>query len=84
MARVKNELFHYLVRSGIFKGWHQSSKASEKTEQRRQERNRNRLVWLALGQRTDPNTGLKIQTGRGSYQRSVHGELKFSRHGRID
>lgn len=84
MARVPNELFHFLVSRGIFKNYLQSSRASEKTEQRRQERNRNRLVWLASGQRTDPQTGLKRQIGKGSYQRSIHGELKFSRHGRMN
>jgi len=84
MARMDNQLFHYLTSRGIFKNYFQSDKASERTEQRRQERNRDRLVWLASGQRTDPQTGLKRQIGRGSYQRSIHGELKFSRHGRID
>jgi len=84
MARMNNELFHYLTSRNIFKNYFQTNKASERTEQRRQERNRDRLVWLASGQRTDPQTGLKRQVGKGSYQRSIHGELKFSRQGRID
>lgn len=83
MARMDRELFGYLVSRNIFKGWHQTDRCSEKTEQRRMERNRNLLVWLASGQRVDPQTGLKRQIGRGTYQRSVHGELKFSRHGRV-
>ena len=80
MARIKNELFHYLTTRGIFKGWHPSNKASEKTEQRRIERNRYRLVWLAKGQKKDPATGLKTQIGKGTYVRSLHGRLKFSKN----
>lgn len=84
MARMKNELFHFLVSRNIFKNYYQTGTASEKTEQRRSERNQSRLVWLASGQRTDPQTGIKRQVGKGSYRRSEHGELKFSRHGRAD
>ena len=83
MARMDNELFSYLRSRGIFKGYEPTGAASERTEKRRQERNRNRLVWLAKGQRTDPQTGIKRQVGRGSYKRSVHGELKYSRQGRL-
>jgi len=84
MARVPNELFHFLISRNIFKNYFPSSRASEKTENRRIERNRDRLVWLAKGQRTDPQTGEKRQVGKGSYRRSEHGELRFSRHGRMD
>jgi len=80
MARLSNELFHYLTSREIFKGWHPSNKASEKTEQRRVERNRYRLIWLAKGQRKDSTTGLSQQIGKGTYIRKLHGELKYSRH----
>jgi len=80
MARMNNELFNYLVRSRVFKNYYQSDKASEKTEQRRIERNRGILVWLAAGQRTDPATGLKRQIGKGTYIRKLHGRLKHDRN----
>jgi hypothetical protein len=79
MARVKNELFHFLVSRRIFKGWYTTNKASKATEQRKMERNRNRLVWLALGQSTDPQTGLKRQIGKGTYIRKLHGRLKWDK-----
>jgi hypothetical protein len=80
MAKMNNELFHYLTSRDIFKGWHPSSKASEKTEQRRAERNRYRLVWLAKGQKKDSVTGLSLQVGKGTYIKKLHGNLRFSRH----
>jgi hypothetical protein len=79
MARMDKELFHFLVSRNIFKNYYRSEKASEKTEQRRVERNRGILVWLASGQRTDPATGLKRQIGKGTYIRSLHGRLKHDR-----
>jgi hypothetical protein len=76
---MKNELFHYLTSRGIFKGNSPTLKASEKTEQRRMERNRGRLIWLALGYLTDPVTKLRKKIGRGTYVIAKHGLIN-SRH----
>jgi len=79
MSRMKNDLFRYLTSSGISKGWHPSDRASEKTEQRRIEKNRARLVWLSTGKRTDKQSGITKQIGKGTYIRKLHGRLKFDR-----
>ena len=76
MARVNNELFHFLLSRNIFKGNAQTGKSSEKTEQKWIEKNRDRLVWLSKGWRTDAITKLTHRTGSGTYIRSKHGELK--------
>lgn len=76
MARMNNELFHFLRSRNIFKGWEPSAIASEKTEQRRIERNRARLVWVAKGFRTNPISKLKEIFGNGTYMRNKHGMLK--------
>ncbi len=73
---MKNELFHYLTSRGIFKNNLPTGRASEKTEQRRFERSRGRLVWLALGYRTNPVSKLRERLGRGTYVRNLHGKLK--------
>lgn len=79
MARINNELFHFLTSRNIFKNYFNSDRCSEKTEQRRIERNRGILVWLASGQRKDSITGMTKQIGRGTYIRSLHGRLKYSK-----
>lgn len=53
MARVNNRVFQYLVSSGIFKPWIRSSRASMKTIDRRNERNRGSLIWLSKSLRRD-------------------------------
>jgi len=73
---MKNDLFHYLTSRNIFKNNMPTEKASEKTEQRRAERNVGRLIWLALAYRTHPNTKVKERFGRGTYTRALHGNLK--------
>jgi hypothetical protein len=79
MARVKNELFHYLTSRGIFKGWHPTGKASEKTEKKKIERNRGILVWLSSGRRINLDTGLSRKIGKGTYIRKLHGRLNFGK-----
>lgn len=76
MTRMNNELFHFLVSRNIFKGNVMTDKASEKTEQRRMERNRGVLVWLSKGFRKDSITGLTYRIGKGTYIRNKHGMLK--------
>lgn len=49
MARVPNELFHFLTSRNIFKGYSPTNVASEATENRRKERQRGALVWLSKG-----------------------------------
>ena len=73
---MKNELFHYLTSRGIFKNNLPTGRASEATEQRRMERNRGILVWLALGYRTNPLTKSRERMGKGTYIRAQHGKLK--------
>jgi hypothetical protein len=76
MARMNNELFHFLVSRNIFKNYLQSLKCSEKTEQRRKERHRQRLVWLSKGFKKDSITGLTHIFGKGTYIKNKHGMLK--------
>ena len=76
MARMNNELFHYLRSRNIFKGWEPTETSSEKTENRRREKNRGRLVWVAKGFRTNPLSKLKEVFGNGTYMRNKHGMLK--------
>lgn len=76
MARMNNELFHFLVSRNIFKNYIPTDKCSEKTEQRRKERNRSRLAWIAKGFRTNPITKLQEIFGNGTYIRNKHGMLK--------
>ncbi len=73
---MKNDLFHYLTSRGIFKNNLPTDKASEATEARRMERNRGRLIWLALGFHTNPITKTRERIGRGTYIRAQHGNLK--------
>lgn len=73
---MKNDLFHYLTSRGIFKNNLPTDKASEATEARRMERNRGRLIWLALGFRTNPLTKTRERIGKGTYIRAQHGNLK--------
>lgn len=80
MARVPNELFHFLTSRNIFKGYSPTNVASEATENRRKERQRGTLVWLSKGWRTLPDTGLKRVIGKGTYIRSLHGRLKHDRN----
>ena len=72
---MKNELFHYLTSRGIFKNNLPTENASVATEERRMERNRGRLVWLALGYRTNPVSKLRERIGKGTYIRAQHGKL---------
>ena len=76
MARMNNELFHFLVSRNIFKNYYQTHRCSEKTEQRRFERNRGVMLWISIDMSKSPETGLRKNTGRGTYIRSLHGELK--------
>jgi len=73
---MKNDLFHFLTSRNIFKNNLPTDKASEKTERRRFERNRGRLIWLALGYRTNPQTKQGERMGKGTYVRALHGKLK--------
>jgi len=73
---MKNELFHFLTSRKIFKNNMPTENASVRTEQRRQERNRGRLVWMALGFRTNPLTKNTERIGKGTYIRNLHGKLK--------
>jgi hypothetical protein len=80
MARVPNELFHYLTSRGIFKNYFQTNRASEATEKRRFERNRGVMVWLSTGRRTNTMTGISVKIGKGTYIRKLHGRLKHDRN----
>ena len=74
---MKNELFNYLSRIGVFKGNPITHRASKKTEQRRFERNRGQLIWISIDMSRNPETGLIRNKGKGTYIRKLHGRLKW-------
>jgi hypothetical protein len=72
---MKNEKFNMLRSIGVFKDWHRSGKASDKTEKRKMERSHGRMVWISRDISILPMTGLQSNRGRGTYIRQKHGVL---------
>ena len=69
--RMDRQLFNWLRQANIFKDWQRSGNCSEKTEQRRLERDRSVMLWHSKGHSTDPITKTAITTGRGTFRGNI-------------
>jgi len=76
MCRLKNETFAMLQNSGIFKANFRTGKCSEKTSQRRFERDRSRMAWISVDTTPLSHTGLRRGRVQGTYERAKHGVLR--------
>lgn len=71
---MKNNLFQYLVRAGIFKNNPLSARRLVRTEERRRERQRGVIVWLSKAVRQDDAGHVRVE-GKGTFRGNVRQDL---------